>query len=399
MRKRSAPDYVCEARGHLTEARRGLARQPARVDRIKSEGRDPSKAIRLLKVFEARAHRSARYLEMVLGWSRSHSGKKFPRALKTRFLNPRAARRQREGKVALWDKKVRLALDKQFPDAPNYKASIIALWEKYVALGLPNKHFVSELSSGKKEAIFQRVWEMMIARHLDALGHKISTSDEGPDFRIEHEGKTIWIEAICPEPKGVPQHYLDSPKPGEFKVGDVPHTEVLLRWTAAIKEKRDKLSEYRKKGIVNDGDAYIVAVNGCQLGAFAMDRGVSQFPYAVEAVYPAGPISIPVDRATGEFGKPFVLVRPKIENAKGSPVPTTVFLDKANAGVSAVVAFSADRSEGDILPLDVVHNHFASAPLPTGMLGNSSDEWVTEADGEAGIEVRKLDAHWARERK
>jgi hypothetical protein len=369
-----------------------LARQSQRVDRLKADGRDPAKAIRLLKILEARAQRSSRYLDMVLGWSRTHHGKKFPRALKTPFINPRASRAQREGKLSLWDKRVRSALDKQFAEAPNYKASIVALWEKYVALGLPNKHFVSELSSGKKEVVMQRVWEMMLARHFDALGYTVTTSDEGPDFKIQHGGKTIWIEAICPEPKGVPQHYLEGPKPGEFKVGDVPHTEVLLRWTAAIKEKRDKLKTYRAKGIVKDGDGYIVAVNGCQLGALPIGQGVSQFPYAVEAVYPAGPISIPVDRATGQFGTPFVSLRPTIDNARGAAVPTTVFLDKANAGVSAVVAFSGDRSESPLLPLDVVHNHFASVPIPTGILGADTDEWVTEPDGKTGINVLKLNA-------
>jgi len=390
MRRKSEPKYILEARRHLTAARKRLDRQSARVSRIGSEGRNAIKAVRSLKLLQQRERRSAKYLETLLGWHRAHPRREFPRKLKTRIINPRAAQRQTKAKLARWDERVRLALDKQFPAAPHYKASIIALWEKYASLGLPNAHFVSELASGKNEAVLQRVWEMMLARHLDALGYKVTTSDEGPDFRIDHEGKTVWIEAICPEPKGIPQDWLEGPKPGEFKVGDVPHKEVLLRWTAAIKEKRNKLESYRKKGIVMADDVYVIAVNGCQLGAMPLQHGVSQSPYALEAVYPAGPIAIPVNRDTGAFGKPFVSHRPKIENAKGGTVPTTVFLDKANAGVSAVVAFSKDRSEHALLPLDVVHNHFARAPLPNQILGPETEEWVTESDGKGGINLEKL---------
>jgi hypothetical protein len=187
--------------------------------------------------------------------ARVHPRGNFPRELRTRFINPRALRKERKDKFTLWDQEVRAALDKQFANAPSYKATILTLWDKYKSLALPNSNFVAELASGKKEAVYQRVWEMMLARHLDAIGYKVTTADEGPDFRIEHDGKAVWVEAICPEPKGIPQHYLEGPKPGEFKVGDVPHNEVLLRWTAAVKEKSEKLDGYRKKGIVKPGDA------------------------------------------------------------------------------------------------------------------------------------------------
>jgi hypothetical protein len=373
----------------MTAARKRAARQAKRVERLK-EGRDSSAAVGLLQTLARRARRSAKSLEMVLGWYRAHPRGSFPRQLKTRFTNPRATQRHKKEKLTLWNERVLAFLDKKFPNAPHYKASIVALWEKYAALGLPNAHFVSELTSGKKEVMFQRVWEMMLARHLDALGYSITTSDEGPDFRIEHEGQTIWIEAVCPEPKGIPQDWLEGPKPGEFKVGSVPHTEVLLRWTAAIKEKSEKLQTYRKNGIVAANDAYVIAVNGCQLGALPLGHGVSQFPYALEAVYPAGPIAIAVDRTTGSFGQPFVSNRPKVDTAKGKPVPTTLFLDQANAGISAVVAYSRDRSEDPLLPLDVVHNHYASTPIRKQILGPQIEEWVAEPDGQGGIEVKKL---------
>ena len=42
-------------------------------------------------------------------------------------------------------------------------------------------------------------------------------------------------------------------------------------------------------------------------------------------------------------------------------------VDIAVAAVSAVIASSSDRSEEPILPLDVVHNNFATVPVPKGL--------------------------------
>jgi type I restriction enzyme S subunit len=124
-----------------------------------------------------------------------------------------------------------------------------------------------------------------------------------------------------------PDHWLEHLKPGEFKVGDVPHNEILLRWTAAIKAKWEKLKVYHTKNIVAASDAYVIAVNGCQLGAFPLNEGVSRYPYAVEAVYPLGPGALTIDKH-GKIGNPFVTTRLAIQTAKGAPVPTSLFLDK-----------------------------------------------------------------------
>jgi type I restriction enzyme S subunit len=285
-------------------------------------------------------------------------------------------------------------LDRQFPNCPGYKASLLSRWQTYLALGLPNAHFVSEFTSGKTESVFQRAWEMMLALHLNAQGHQLTSPDHGPDFRFEHRGLTVWVEAVSPEPKGVPADWMEGPKPNEFKVGTFPHNEILLRWTAALKEKWEKLGKYRKAGIVRDTDAYVIAINGCQLGALPMNHGISRFPFAVEAVYCVGPVAVPIDTETGRIGKSFVTEQTNILNANASPVPTSLFVDPVYAGVSAVIACSMDRSSEASVPVDVVHNHFASVRIPERILGSAGDEWVADAVGTAGeeIELRRLEA-------
>jgi type I restriction enzyme S subunit len=391
MRKRTEPRHILDARQRITAAKRRVARQEKRVARIKWEGRNASRGEALLKTFVRRQQRSQQYLDMVVGWSRKHTRRKFPRALRNRFMGPRSARESEQQRRVRWDRDVRAFLDKQYPKAPNYKAYLLALWEKYLAVKLPTEHFVTQFTSGKKAVVFQRAWEMMVARHLDALGFAITTAPYGPDFRFEHGGRSFWVEAVSPEPMGVPEDYLEGPKPGEFKMGDVPHEEVRRRWIAAIKDKAVKLAGYRAMGIVGDDDVYVIAVNGCQLGALPIHHGVSQLPYAVEAVYPAGPIAIPVDKKTGAFGTPYLSNQWAIKSAQGKPVPTSMFVNEKYADVSCVIACTSDRSEDPILPLDVVHNHFAKVAVPRGLFGPEADEWVTEPDGKDGINVKKVE--------
>jgi hypothetical protein len=186
-------------------------------------------------------------------------------------------------KTDRWNKQVREFLAERFSQTPQRQAYFVGLWEGFLALGLPNANFVAELTNGKAPRFCQRVWEMQLAMHLDTLGHHLTSPSDGPDFLFEHHGLTVWVEAISPEPKGLPAHWLAPPERGKTKVRTMPHEEILLRWTAAFKEKCQKLQAYRDKGIVGVNDAYVIAINGCQLnGGVAsgkrLEFGVARSP-------------------------------------------------------------------------------------------------------------------------
>lgn len=343
-------------------------------------------------MLEKREARARSYLEAIEGWHRKHPHARVPKAMKQRLMNRKASGGKKPDKAAEWDKSVRAALAKQFAGAPNYGSYVTGLWEKYLALGLPNAHFVSEICVGKNETIAQRVWEMMLAAHFSALGFTMTSPDDGPDLRIEHDGRVVWIEAICPTAVGIPEQWMRPLDAGEFAVGDVPHNEILLRWTAAIKEKSEKLAKYREKGIVRAEDSFVIAVNGGLLGRMPLNEGISQMPYAFEAVYPAGPTTLEIDRKTHRVVRSFKSLRLQVENANGEPVPTTAFMDRGNAAVSAVLAYSSDRSEAPILTADIVHNHLATKPVDLGLLGPDNVEWGKVGEDGGEIEVGKLPA-------
>jgi hypothetical protein len=152
--------------------------------------------------------------------------------------------------------------------APGYFGELLSAYE---ASGLAPPHLVAEVTSGDDGKLLSCVWEAHLHRHLLACGFEFcrdrvgKSGQKGPDFGIIYDGKTVWIEAVCPAPEGIPQRWLDPPKSGEFQVKTMPHEQMLLRWTAAVKDKRDKLRLYAESGVIPATDSAVIAVNGCRL--------------------------------------------------------------------------------------------------------------------------------------
>jgi hypothetical protein len=85
--------------------------------------------------------------------------------------------------------------------------------------------------------VIRRGFYRVISSYSSFNSLRARCGDAGPDFRFERDGVTVSVEAIAPEPRGLPDHWLTGLAPGQFWVGSVPHDEVLLRWTATFKEK------------------------------------------------------------------------------------------------------------------------------------------------------------------
>jgi hypothetical protein len=182
----------------------------------------------------------------------------------------------------------------------------------------------------------------------------------------------VWVEAVSPEPKGLPADWLDLNFQG---VKDFPHEAILLRWTTAIDAKWKKLAEYRSKGVISPKDAFVVAVSGNQLSLMSLDRGISQMPFGVEAVFPIGPQAYRVDPETRKIGEGSISERFHILNANQAEVPTTPFLNPAYSGISALIGCCAQRPGSGQISMHVVHNPLADIKLAHGSLGAADDEW------------------------
>jgi type I restriction enzyme S subunit len=227
----------------------------------------------------------------------------------------------------------------------------------------------------------------MLYRHLFALGYSLrnivkSSGQHGPDFCFDHEGRTIWIEAVVPAPEGIPAEWLEPPRIGECRVKTMPPEQMLLRCTTAIDAKRNKLDEYRAKGIIAANDCTVVAVNICRLSDWDIDgNGISQLPLVMEAVFSIGPLDVPISRDGKPNGTARHMPRHSIKKENGTDISTGNFLDPLFANMGAVMQGHQKDLFEKTLDLSVIHNPLANNRLPTGLLG-ARKEFVAEEQGD-----------------
>lgn len=272
-------------------------------------------------------------------------------------------------------KRLDLVLRKQFPNNEVAPVHFGSLLREYVESGLAPPHLISELETGEEGKLWSNLWEAMLFRHLTARGYELRNSvkaagQSGPDFGVDLKGRTIWIEAIVPAPEGIDPHWLAPRQKGVVRAKTMPAEQMLLRVTAAVGAKRKKLDRYRKKGIIGEQDGAVIAVNINRLSDWSIDgKGISRFPFAVEAVLPIGPLAVPIDNVGQQAGPAQNMRRFSVRNAKGKDVRTDAFLDPKFASVSAVMqGHQKDMHQRD-LALYMIHNPLAEIPIPTGLFG------------------------------
>lgn len=289
------------------------------------------------------------------------------------------------------------AIDRRYPhtsaEAHRVREAVRSACNWFLQSGLGDRKAEQCLCSDDTWTYWQQLTEVLLAKELVRATLSPRHSSEGPDFLVSHDDVKVWIEAICPTPQGLPQSWTVA-SPGT--VTNLPHEEILLRWTAAIKEKAEKLigndgrgvKGYLTKGIVGPADVYVIAINGRLLRggspAFPELLGISQLPYAVEATFSVGPQVVQIDRATGHVTGSGHQHRPVIPKMSGAKVPADTFLDPVFAPISAIWAIDIDervlldKTEATV----VVHNPMATKPLPKGLLPAHSEYVATDLGSE-----------------
>lgn len=107
--------------------------------------------------------------------------------------------------------------------------------------GLEDRHFDQQLDQDP----YARLWEMMLATILTAHGYSPRSAEHGPDFVVEHEGRRVFIEAICPGPGDeASPNSVPPPVYGAGIAQDVPVDKIALRLCHALAEKKRRYTEY-----------------------------------------------------------------------------------------------------------------------------------------------------------
>ena len=174
------------------------------------------------------------------------------------------------------------------------------------------------------------------------------------------------VEAVTPGP-GTGEDRVDEPPRGG--TSNVPTEQILLRFTNAVSEKQRQHLASRKLGVISNDDGYVIAINS---------RGIPHAPYGntlpffFQAFLPIGDPTIDIDRESGRQIDSYYGPRETVTKANGSPVSTTIFLDRDYSFISAVIHSSVDCvNRPDVLGADfeVLHNPMALHPLTSSVLG------------------------------
>lgn len=276
---------------------------------------------------------------------------------------------------------LRAAIEQRYPHnggrVADMRERIIEVAQAYLDAGQGDANTLQRLCSADEFIYWQQLSEVLLGYQLGEAGITFTHQAVGPDFLIEHEGRRIWVEVITPTPTGIPANWL---APAEINsVRDFPHEQILLRWTAAIKQKAEVLlgqpgqhAGYLAGGIVGADDCYVIAVNARLLrgygGTFTELTGISRWPFAVEATLAIGPLQVRINRDTLDSSEPEHQQRYVIHKPVGQPVPADTFLDERFAPISAI--WAADIDEMTLLDrpasMVVVHNPRATHPSRSG---------------------------------
>lgn len=242
------------------------------------------------------------------------------------------------------------------------------VYDRFSESGLADPIFESELTNGCPNKYAQRIGELLLADFLWNAGFTLESTAEGPDFKLFKAGKSAWVELHTPEPTGIPPEYFE--RAGSGVVRGFPATEINLRWTNAISEKKRKHLGYLRNGIVREDEPYVIAVNSRLLNPLTKMglNGISQKPIPVEVLFGVGPLELVINRSTGEITDQRHQYRQSLLKPKtGSQVPSDIFLNEENSAVSAV--WGLDLLEqvacGTCHSSIMVYNPLAAAPTPT----------------------------------
>lgn len=246
------------------------------------------------------------------------------------------------------------------------------------------RHLDSHFRSAFAHQIHQRFWELRLAAALLDLGYTLETGGEGrPDFLIRLPGgERLWIEAVAPS-RGSAAN-LDRPLDLVPNAGfrPAPVGQILMRYTQALQEKRDRFQSYREAGIVAEEDRCVIAVNSGGLWPYVESVGL---PRILSAVFPIGEEQVTIDSATGSILNIEHPLRGEVIRANGAPISLTAFLNPSYAFVSGLIGDSARvtgwRQQGNARFVSAA-NPTATTPLPHECFRLGTEyRYVQETDG------------------
>ena len=167
------------------------------------------------------------------------------------------------------------------------KKLCLELWNIYELHA--DEHFIEEIRTN----FSARFWEMDLTCFFIKQSREVACPKPGPDIKIDDR---IWIEAIS-STQGAKESPDRVPESVMGETHQVDGERIELRYTAAIAEKFRRYMSDLEKGIVQDDEPYIIALNSSQLPHAELDYRIPRIAKSLLAI---GREYVTVDRETLE---------------------------------------------------------------------------------------------------
>jgi hypothetical protein len=219
-------------------------------------------------------------------------------------------------------------------------------------------------------------WELYLAHTLNSSGISLQPqprtkqNQKGPDLFAANPD--VWIEAIMPGLGAGPDAMVYPPGRGAY---DTPVDSFILRLRGALRTKARKTTEYLKAGLIQPGQATVIAISGAMLPTAI---GEGPVPRILKALLGVGNLVLNIDPRTGQTVSRSVEHRDEVERGSRPAVRTDPFLDPTYSHISAVVYSPCDWVTHPEKPgpdFTVIHNENASIKLQHGWLQVGDEFW------------------------
>ena len=222
-------------------------------------------------------------------------------------------------------------------EEPQYLEHMESLWRIYRPFASPG--FQHQILADDSK-FYSLTWELILGAKLLEKGYHLepSKNDDRPDLCLIWEGKRVWIECCLPT-RGdplKPNSVTETPCDDEFH--EVDPDKSVLRCTQVLCEKKRQHLSWIERGVCNQDDSFLIAINGCNLKLQIYN---SSLPQILRALYGIGNPFVVLDSKDAECRGSGYAHSPRIDKSEAAPVSTTFSLEKDNSHISGVL-FSTD---------------------------------------------------------
>lgn len=255
--------------------------------------------------------------------------------------------------------------DPEFGDVKDYVEQLwITFHDDDDDHNLADKNFQSKAP----KAFHQHFWEMYLGSTLRTKGMELKRiGGEGLEYYIKMEdGRRLWVEAVAPT-AGSGQNSVPPFASGQHlteQLAEVPVKAILLRFTSVFRSKLDAYHKAVKKGIVKQGEQFVLAINARAIPDWPLH---TDLPLFLKALLPIGPQVFHISADATTTDQPTHLKRERIHTGAGAPVSTMGLLENDAIPLAAVLhsevnALNHPAQLGD--DFDALLNPRATPSLP-----------------------------------